>query len=235
MRFQTLSLLIPLLFAACGRMSSMQSSTTDIPSLQSGTGGGASEIKSLNLVGSPQMIPLNGYSIPVYPGLTVGTTETDYSLTLTGYGVMKKTVLIVTVDVYLAASYVTESQFPIHSDPLGRLESAPVKALQMTLVRDVSGDQLKAALADALSLNGSDPNDPKFVSLFSPLSNGLKAGDTTLTISYTKGGIDTVLSLTTSQSQAVQGSGLGMDIWKIWFGATDDDNSTALKNALIGS
>lgn len=223
------------LTGGCGRFSPLRTTKVSIPTLQTGGAGGSSEIKALHLIGKPTMVTVDNYSIPVYPSMSVDTTDTTYSLGLTGYGIRQQTVVIVTVNVYLAASYVTQEQLPIGSDVLRKLSQAPVKILQMTLVRDVSGDQLKSALSDALIANDIDPEDPSLVSLFSPLSNGLTAGETTLTIAYSTSSMDTVISVTPKQSQTVSRAGMGMDLWKMWFGVTPDSESLALKNALLGN
>lgn len=194
----------------------------------------------LKFIGEPSSaISAGGLMVPVfdeakgfYPGGPVDGTP----LFLTGAGIRRKKVSFVTVDVNVAASYIDSTGGISQNDPLGTLSNTEVKAMALTMVRDVTADQIKSSFTDALKANQVDLNKPGIKKLINEITFGAAKGETVMILGLGKNQPEKVI-LETSTGKHIEASddGVSLDLWRCWFGTPVDSLMADLKKKLIGS
>lgn len=134
----------------------------------------------------------------------------------TGYGIRKKTVAIVKVDVYMIAHYAKPA--PTQKSKQAMIDLQTEKRFSWSMLRDVTKDQIAGALRGGYEMNGykDDTKISKFVGAFDDLKKGQ-----TVSIWYTPSTKTTNLSVTGGRSASVQGDDFMRATWSIWFGKID--------------
>jgi hypothetical protein len=156
--------------------------------------------------------------------------DRDYPLYLTGAGIRRKKVLIVTVPVYVLASYASDQGVKT-SDGIFRSQA---KALRLTLLRDVSADQLRDSFKEAMKVNGvAVENDSFWSQLFARLDSDVSAGEIITFASVTDDeGMDHLI-VAGRKTLTAKGVGLGNQFWRMWLGIPVDDGVAELKRSLV--
>lgn len=160
--------------------------------------------------------------------------EAGQSLSLTGYGVRKKKVVLVKVSVYVASHYVSNPTGWSASDPTNSLKKQPRRALTLDFMRDVPGEKIKGAFEESLKENGLDPARKDLATLLNGLAVDMKEGQK-MTLS---GVIDSVKGEQTLIARGPKGAvevkspNVVDDMWSIWFGKPADGGLEELKGEL---
>ena len=223
--------ILALLLSACGRIKSR--SLTGLPA--GGLEPQSSPTKmAFSFLGSPEVLSIDQWNIPVYPEAEIETETGTHRLRLTGYGTRTVHVLIFDIPVYVAASYVAQESPLTAKDPLGDVGRTPSKIVQLTMLRDVTADQLLQGMKDAFLKNGIDPNNPRLAPLYD-VQDGVKAGATIAFASFTdEDSLDRVLIRSGDWKHALRDEGLGRTLWTLWFGIPVDDGGARLMQDLTG-
>lgn len=184
----------------------------------------------ISFSGSVGTLKEGDITVPIAGRATLRGRDKDYPLFLTGAGIRKKKVLIVTASVYAAASYVS-SQGVSTVDGVFRSQS---KVLKLTMLRDVSADQLRDAFTESMKVNGVDvQKDPFWSQLFARLDQDIAAGQTVTFAAVTdEQGMDHLI-ITGPKTVTAKGVGLVSQFWRMWFGRPADDGIAELRPALL--
>jgi hypothetical protein len=176
------------------------------------------------------------YDVPVHPEALLTQGDWRFEMFLTGYGVRKKRVVFIDVDVYFSAHYLTKPARSISADPISHIRNSQAECLILTILRDLSGDDIKNSLRQSLQLNNIDPNRAEFVSIFDQLGRGARSGEQILLLSYTHPdtGNDSVYAVMPDGAREVTGRDIGLWLWHVWFGIPVDDWMRVLKSQLVG-
>lgn len=154
----------------------------------------------------------------------------EYPIYLTGAGIRRKKVVIVTVNVYAAAHYVST---PKTSTADGVFRSQ-AKVMRFTMLRDVSADQLRDAFIESMKVNGVDiQNDPFWSQLFARLDVSVAAGQVITFAGVTDDqGMDHLI-ISGPKTVTAKGVGIVNTFWRQWFGIAADDGIAELKPQLL--
>lgn len=175
--------------------------------------------------GAPKISAVSGTSVKVFPETTVKTENGDVKLKLSGFGTRKKDVFGISVNVYVAASYLEDLSQVNVEKPLESIQTSKVRVLQLTLVRNVSGADLRASLEEALIVNGVDINSAAFQNFFNGFNFSLKTGESATLIMYAKeGNVEKVVVEVPGKQFSEEAKFLGLDLWKVWFGKIDKND-----------
>lgn len=186
--------------------------------------------------GNPKNYRIAGQDVAIYPEAHIQFDE-GYDLILTGAGVGQEKVAIKAVDVSVTAHYMTRSFSLSPTDPLKGIAASPSEAIVLTLLRDVSAEDIQDSFYEALVKNGIATNHPMVSPLLSNLESDVKQGTQIVFVSVARG-TDEAVALYSNDlgiSASVHGQRYGTLFWKIWFGTPVDDASVALKQELIGT
>lgn len=176
---------------------------------------------SLQFAGTPeQIVTASDVSIPVYSEVLYGPQT---KLLLTGHGIREKKILIASVNVYHAASYLEGAS----------LEKSRVRALCLTFLRDLDSGKIRSSFGDALKENGVSLESPEMQKLFALMSFDVKKGEKVHFIGVRGEKTDTIFFELAGKTLKAEGSQLVENFWKIWFGKPADSGLEALKKLLI--
>jgi len=136
----------------------------------------------------------------------------------------------------VAASYLDNPLgFPNPDEPLPTVQSAKVKMIYLTMVRDVSEDQIRSAFEESLDVNGIDLNDPSVRALLDSLSFDLPIGTTAAVVGYhSLKRPEYVYGEVFDKKFLHSGEDLSFKLWRVWFGVPVDDGMRKLKASLVG-
>lgn len=191
---------------------------------------------AVTFTGEPvRTVTAGGRSVSVFPGAQVVLEgESAREVFLTGAGVRQKRV-IVNVPVYIATSYLESEEGISRSDPLGSVAANATKVLQITLVRALSGDEVRGAFSESLRENGLDPEEPGMARIFAALPETIAAGDVITIVGYDLAGDEEAVRMEIGGNAVTStGPDLAQRLWTIWFGVPSDAGLEALKTSLIG-
>lgn len=156
------------------------------------------------------------------------------SLSLTGYGIRKKKVVFIKVNVYVASHYVSNPSAWTANDPAGALKKQPRRLLNLNFMRDVPGEKIKGAFEDSLKENGLDPERKDLAKILNGMAADLKEKDQ-ISFSGTidgKSGEQTLTAKGPSGSVEAKSPSIVDDMWSIWFGKPADGGLEDLKAEL---
>lgn len=186
--------------------------------------------------GTPkQTFDVSDVVVPVYPEAQVKFPGGEaVKVVLTGAGIRTKTVF--KAKVYVAASYAEKPSLLGEGDPLPGFAKNRAKAIHLTFLRDVSGDQVRNAFTESLKENGLDPEKEPLSKLLSQIQNGVskKASVTVAGFTPGEGKGETIYLEFPGKLIEGQGQDLAQSFWRIWFGKPSDGGLETLKAALLG-
>ena len=196
--------------------------------------------KLIDELGQPtKVIDESGLKISIFPevaphasGLPAGVSK----LFLTGAGVRQRRVALFNVNVYVVASYVDHTfQLPTES-PMSGISQSKVNALQLTFLRDISGDLIRKAFIQSLSRNGADPKSPGLSKILDQLDMPMPKGSHLILLGFaSKAGSETLFFETPNgKTLTTEGPGVATQFWKIWFGEPADSGLEKLRTELVG-
>lgn len=190
---------------------------------------------AVEFTGTATVKTIAGINVQVFPTANVTVDEATIPVRLSGSGVRKKLVLFFTVDVYAATSYVEDPAQLQAANPMEGIRGSRAKVLQLTMLRNMSGADIRTAFEEALDLNAVDLNNPAVRSVLGRFNMEARPGDIFTVAGFTKAngeqGVEIKFPSTTTQDS---GTGLADDFWKVWFGTPIDDEMLTLQRALIG-
>ena len=193
----------------------------------------------LEFEGSPsQVITVGNIKVPVYAEARVhvgNAPSSGFPVYLTGAGIRVKQIVFVDTNLYATSSYVDNTSGISKTDPLGSLARNNVKALSLTLLRDLSADEIRSSFEDALMANNVDLDSPGVKELLSKITFDMPAQSTTSIAGFVDGHSDSAfIETSTGYKASAQDKGLSLNFWRVWFGIPVDDGMKALKANLIG-
>ncbi len=154
-------------------------------------------------------------------------------VTLVGFGLRKKKVVLVKVSVYVAAHYVGQPQDWRSDDAAASLKRQSKRFLTLTFLRDVGGDKIKGAFADSLESNGLDPKRDDIAKVLTALTTDMKEGSRMTFLGLTDPGKPQKLIVSGAQGPVeISGATVVDDIWKMWFGKPADGGIEELQDQL---
>lgn len=181
--------------------------------------------------GTPSKV--NG--VTVYPDVKIQTPGDAVPLKLSGAGVGKQKISFITVNAYVAASYVEDVDvLRAAKSPLEGVRASKVKALRLTMLWNMTSTQCRTAFEEALLRNDVDLASPPVASILNQFDTDMKRGDSALLIGYPKGeSLEQLLIELSSKTIQEAGKDLAFTFWQGWFGK-GDENLPALTAALVG-
>jgi hypothetical protein len=191
----------------------------------------------------PQKVVTGGdISVPIHEEIEVSINGRPQRLHLTGAGVRKKTKLIFTADVYVAASYLDNAGGFAKQlgEGLDVIRRASARAMLLTFVRGVSANQVRDSFKDALKENGADLESPPIKELFAKLVTDLPERSTVSFVSSSQDPKEDVVNveIVTPKNEnakfTVRGPKLATTLWSMWFGNAADGGLGDLKAVLMG-
>jgi hypothetical protein len=174
--------------------------------------------------------------VKIYPEAKVKIGPRTVDLKLTGAGLRKKKVVIINAKVYVAASYIDSPKGLDPKDPMKGIVASKVKALQLTLMRDLSAEKIRDSFRDSLASNQVDVKNPAIERTFAKITFDVKEGSTITLVGYEKagGGSQVVTWELPGLTITDEAPGLADMFWKIWFGNPADGGLEKLKAELSG-
>ena len=149
---------------------------------------------------------------------------------LTGAGLRKKKLAVIPVNVYVMASYLDTKEPITRSNPMESIARSRVRAVRMTLTRNVTARQIRESFEDSLDANGIDLEAPPIRKLLDSITFPVADG-TNVDIIAT--GDEVLVDVPNHPRVSSTGSGLGVDFWKMWFGVPVDSQMGTLKQELM--
>lgn len=176
---------------------------------------------------------LNGVS--AFPTAKVKAGDKTATLTLSGAGIRQKTKVFLTFNVYSVSSYVEDvATLRRAKSPLEGARAQKVKALKLTMLRNLSAAELRTAFEEALLANGVDLNAEHVQGVFAQWQSGMTRGQSATLVGYEKANGDEMLQIEIpTKTITVEGKSAANDFWKIWFGE-GDEHIKALQKQLVG-
>lgn len=166
--------------------------------------------------------------VPTYASASVSDAGDVYS---TGQGLRNKPVGISEVKVYVATSYIDLNGGIPFNSALNTLAATHLKAMSLTMLRDLTADQIRSGWEDALSANSINLSDPGIKSILDQLTFDVPAGTQVDIV----GRGDDLIEIQASSGQHIYSSreaGLTLNFWKSWFGIPCDQGMADLKRQL---
>jgi hypothetical protein len=186
-------------------------------------------------IGEPSStLAASNVSVPIYSRAELNVGGTSYPMTLTGAGLLRKKIGPFQVNVYLCSSYTDLPGGLDHQNPLVSLAGSKARALQITLVRKVTADELQDEFRKSLKINNVDPEEASIKRLMSQLTDDLSARQVFTLVGYQDVAQEKVEIEMPQQNLESEGPTVVQDIWKMWFGTPEDAGAAALKDQLIG-
>ncbi len=180
--------------------------------------------------------------LPAYKtvNLKLDGSSTAVPLYLTGAGMRVKTFFF-NMDVYAISSYISTN--PTAIDPkldvtkiLGQIRESKMKALEMTMVMNLTDEEIRDAFSKALGLNNINVDVPPLSELLAKINFPFPSKTKVTIVGYTKDDLTDVVRIERPGKPALvaEGRGLSNDFWKVWFADTgEDDNLKNLQKQLI--
>lgn len=178
----------------------------------------------------------SGVKVSVFPEVhPTAAGVTTPKLFLTGAGVRRKKFALFNVNIYIVSSYTDTVQKLPAEDPMSALDRNKVKALQLTFLREVSGDIVRKAFVESLKSNGADPESPALAAILNKLDMPMPKGSNLTLLGYQNGKNETLVFETPNgKTLTTEGPGVASQFWKIWFGKPADSGLENLKPELTG-
>lgn len=191
---------------------------------------------AFEFVGDPyKTISVEGVEVPIYREVDVTLGETTTRLYLTGSGIRAKKVIFTKYNVYVIASYIDSPIAVDPSNPMQSVENSSVKLLHLTLVNNVTADQIRGGFEDSLNANNVSLEDPGIQKLMSEIDFDLAQRETTVFIGYHEpDGTQTILTESPQKVFRSNSLDLADNFWKCWFNIPVDAYMAELKKELIG-
>lgn len=164
-------------------------------------------------------VTASGVEIPIFSSALYAPNT---KLVLTGQGVREKSILIASVNVYHAASYLDQRS----------LEKSKVRLLSLTFLRDLASEKIRSSFSDALRENGIALDTPEMQSLFQLMTFDVKKGSKVNFIGLRGEKSETILFELPDKTLKAEGPSIVQDFWKIWFGKPADSGLKDLKEQL---
>lgn len=156
-------------------------------------------------------------------------------LKLTGAGIRKKKIAFVSLDVYVASSYLDEAISLNANDPMLAIRQTKVKAIQLTFLRDLSSDKIRSSFTAALKKNEVDLEAAPIKKAISLLDFDVKEGEVLTLLGYVKNpGTEVLVFETPKGPRVIEGPEVASLFWLIWFGVPEDSGLETLKEQLVG-
>ena len=188
---------------------------------------------------SDQRLDTSDFKLAIYPTAVVNipevTPEGGIPVYLTGAGLREKSIVLFSVDVYYATSYLNQKVKLNEKQPMDQIRKSSVRAIQLTLLRDLSGEKIRDSFKDALEENGISVETPGFKKLFEQIDGEVKERTTVTIVGYTKkDGSQGILYSLPSKTVQVEEDGIADKFWLVWFGKPADSGLEKLKQGLMG-
>lgn len=191
---------------------------------------------SVEFTGSPTVVSVSGQKVEVHPEVkTKLAGEAEVALKLSGAGIRKKTVFFVPVNVYYAASYVVDPAVFKGTSPLEGLNASPVRVLKLTMLRNLSGSEIRQSFEEALKFNNVDLNATGMANVFSQFTVDANPGDTFTIVSHPHNSMERLIVELPSKTISEEAKDLGLDFLKVWFGKPIDGGIEDLQKLLVGN
>jgi len=157
-------------------------------------------------------------------------------LLLTGAGKRVKKIVLLKIDVYVAAHYLDSGTKLTEADPMVGVKAAKAKAIQLTFLRDVDSGKIRDSFSEALRKNNVDMESPVMKSVMARLTFDMKEKQTLTLVGIKQPDGSEVLHFEAPTGPfKVEGPSIATEFWKMWFGEPEDGGLEKLKSALIGS
>lgn len=170
-----------------------------------------------------RQVPIHKEARITIAGVTDGAT-----LNLTGWGLREKRILFFDVDVYVASSFANK--------PGAQWKDSTLRAIELLMLRDLSGEKVRSSFADTLKENDVDLTEAPVKKLLDQMKFDVAEGTRITILGYKKkDGTQGVIYQMPGRSQQVEGPRIADQFWSIWFGKPADGGLERLKKALMGS
>ncbi len=158
----------------------------------------------------------------------------EVPLKLSGAGIRTKTKLLLTFNVYVASSYVTDVQaLRRAATPVEGVRQQNVKVLKLDMLRALSAAEIRQSFEEALELNGVNIDAAEIQDIFAQWKSAVKTGDSITMIGFEEAKEDKIVIEVGGKTINSKGKDISFDFWKIWFGK-GDDGITSLQKLLVG-
>lgn len=185
--------------------------------------------------GTPKFISASGKKVAVYPeAKTKIAGEPEVALKLSGAGIRVKSFLFIPANVYVASSYVADPKVFEGKAPIEGIKASPVRILKLTMLRSLTGADVRKSFEEALKYNDVDVNSTAIANVFAQFTDDANPGDTYTLVAYPKGSLERLTVEMPTKLVNEEGKDLGVDFFKVWFGKPIDDGIADLQKELIG-
>lgn len=166
-------------------------------------------------------LPWEGKKVPFY---------------LTGAGVRTKKVVLLKVDVYVAASYLDQKGGISKQNPMQTISQSRGKAMVLTFLRDIDKEKIRETFTEALLNNDVDIQLPEVKKFLTGVQFDIKEKDQWVFLGYRMPEGSEMLLLETPKGK-IEGKGknLATQFWKMWFQKPIDNGVESLKEKLLNS
>lgn len=181
-------------------------------------------------IGTPK-VTIEG--VPVFSEARVPSAP-GKTLKLTGAGVRKKKIVLVKVDVYVAAHYLDPAVTWDAKNPMDAISKANVKVMELSFLRDVDSKKIREAFLSSLSTNKVDVESVAVKEVFGKLTFDIKDKQKLVLVGQGTGANESLSFETPTGRHTVKGPSVASNFWRIWFGIPDDGGLEDLKEKLVG-
>lgn len=195
-----------------------------------------SQSQSVQIPGTAlKQFKASGLEVPIYQEILLSEPK-GVLVKFSGVGIRKKSVVLVSVNVYAAQSYFQKPPtFNSEASSMDSLKNAGSRVMRLTFLRDVGADKIKASFSEALEKNGIDLSTKEMKSFLEKFNFDIKEKETLSFIGLPNAGAgDTLKVEGIGNSFSVTGADLVGKFWSIWYGIPADGGLEDLKAELTG-
>lgn len=190
----------------------------------------------VEFVGTASTENISGVNISVYPEAKI--KQLDGSMVtakLSGSGIRKVNVVFVSVNVYHIASYVMYPEKLKLPNAMEGIQASPTRLLKLTLLRNLSGQEIRTSFEQALEHNGVDITHASFVKMMEQIEGTSTSPGQTVLFGATPGKSEERIFVELPNKKFEdETKGLSTDMWKIWFNKPVDAPMKELQKLLVG-
>jgi hypothetical protein len=177
-------------------------------------------------------VPKTDFTVPA----EVEISDPPARLKLSGAGVRVKAVtfLKIKADVYLAESFLDRPLTGDQAERLGQVTEAKERAIELTMLRNLSAETIRDAFRETLEFNGVPVKEGRMKEALDQVTAELPEKSKVRIVGVKANGGESLTVEIPGKTFTVKGDTIVSDFWKIWFGKPADDGLAKLQAQLLG-